>query len=484
MEYAVIDVETTEIADGEIPKTLFWGYADDKGYKRFEKSSDLAKFLKAVEPKTLLHHANFDIIQLLVDGTEEIYPLKSHNNKLITCKWGEHITLNSYSVFPVSLGSIFKAFGYKKTELGQLEKRNYEDCVNGLDCFLRLNDLVKHLCYIEPLKKHTVAATGFAAAELVAGKMPKDLSKLEAYRGGRVEVFDTREFEASKYDIGSSYPRSIIECPEESELWEVEISTKDWFGPLFAADENDRLLFPNGKFRSYVYEHNWINYINPYAENTKIKILKRTKVDLSWVTRLRDLIETIYERKETSDGGIKLACKFLLNSMYGRIGLKGESERCRIMNYEPDGDNITCYPIGNGRFLVFDTVLREPRSNFPFAAWITDNARARLYQAFVENKALYGDTDSLFTSEKEFKGDIGNQCGQWKFEGRESFQAQNVKDYLFGSNEVRKGGSENITWTIKRFASGNTAKKIVRERKTGLLKRIVNADGTTEPHRI
>jgi hypothetical protein len=484
MDYAVIDVETTEIKDGEIPKTLFWGYADEKGYKKFKTSAQLAKFIKTETPKVLLHHANFDIIQLLVDGTEEIYPLKSHNNRLITCKWGEHITLNSYSVFPVSLKSIFAAFGFKKTGLDELEKRNYEDCVNGLECFLRLNDLVKHLCYIEPLKKHTVAATGFAAAELVAGKMPKNLGHLEAYRGGRVEVYDTRTFEASKYDIGSSYPRSILECPEESELWEVECKTKDWFCPLFNADETDRLLFPNGTFRSYVYEHNWINYLNVNAEQTKIKILKRIKVDLSWVCKLKELIQTIYDRKEVSDGGIKLACKFLLNSMYGRIGLKGESERCRIMQYEPDGDNITSYPLGKNRFIVFDTVQREPRSNFTFAAWITDNARARLYDGFVRNTALYGDTDSLFTTATEFDGDLGNECGQWKAEGRKTFTALNVKDYKYGGDEVRKGGSRNVSWTIKKFSRGDTAKEVIRERKTGLMKRIVLPDGRTEPLKI
>lgn len=486
MSYAVIDVETTEIRDGEIPKTLFWGYADEKGYKRFNNTKHFTRFISRElhEPMVLLHHSNFDVIQLLVDGASDITPLKSHNNKLITCRFGEHTLLNSYSVFPLSLKSIFSAFGFKKTSLKNLEKRNYEDCVNGLKCFLDLNDLFKHLCEVEPLKRHTIASTGFAAAELVAGKLPKNLNHLDAYRGGRVEVYDLNEVEASKYDINSSYPRSFLECPEESELWEIDVKTKDWYCPFFDRDNTDMLLFPNGEFRSYVYSDVWDNYIAPYCENTKIKIRKRTKVDLSWITKLKPLIETVYERKEKTEGGIKLACKLLLNSLYGRIGLKGESERCRILSYRPDGDDIAIYPIGNERYLCFDTVVRESRSNFSFAAYITDNARGRLFRSFVENRALYGDTDSLFTRNEKFNGEQGSECGQWKFEGRELFRAQNVKDYIFGDDEVRKGGSRNVQWTLKKFAKGDTASEIIRERQSGLRKRIVHPDGTTEPIKI
>lgn len=485
MDYAVIDVETTEIADGEIPKTKFWGYADEHGYKDFKTSKALCKFLdREAEPRVLLHHSNFDVIQLLVDGTENIWPQKSHNNKLITCLFGHHWLLNSYSTFPLSLGQIFSAFGYKKSSLDNLEQRNYEDCVNGLDCFLRLNDLFNQLVFVEPLKKHTIAGTGFAAAEKCAGKLPKCLLFLDAYRGGRVEVFDLREQEASNYDINSSYPRSFLEAPEETELWEIEVNSSDWFCPLFDADTTDLLLFPNGNFRSYVFSDVWDNYIAPNCEKTKIKIRKRTKIDLTWLTKLRPLIETVYERKENSTGGVKLACKLILNSMYGRIGLKGESERCRILDYEPDGDDIAIYPLGNGRNLVFDKVIREPRSNFSFAAYITDNARGRLFQSFYENNALYGDTDSLFTANKGFKGEQGNQCGQWKFEGRGAFKALNVKDYTFDGEETRKGGSGGVNWTLKRFARGLSAKQVNRERITQLRKRKINDDGTTEPLKI
>lgn len=481
-DYAIIDVETTLIRDGEIPKTKFWGYADISGYKKFQTSNALLRFLEKTEPKTILHHTNFDVLQLLVDGAKDIQFLKSHNGKFITTKLGIHTLLNSYSPFPLAMRDIFAAFGYKKTDLGQLDKRNYDDCVLGLECFLKLDSIFTELVGVSPLQKGTIAGTGFGAAEAVAGKMPKDLRFLEAYRGGRVEVFDTRKAQLNGFDINSSYPRSFIEAPESDELWHIGVWTKDWHCPFFDEFSDDLLLFPNGKFTSWVYKSNWEKYIEPYAEKTRIKVLKKYKINLSWITRLKDLIHHIYDKKNISEGAVKLACKLLLNSLYGRIGLRGSSERARFLDYKPDGDNITLYKIGK-RWLSFDSVLREPRSNFPFAAYITDNARARLYQGFKLHIPSYGDTDSIYTKTKkeDFRLVVGRGLGEWSHTGYGSFQARNVKDYVWKNAEVLKGGKGKTVWTLKRLASGKGAVEVVKTRKTELRKRIVLPNGETIP---
>jgi len=516
-DYAVIDVETTNIRKNQVPKTKFWGYADSAGYKRFETSASLARFLRGETPKVLLHHANFDILQWLVDG-EQAKILRSHNGRLIRCQIGKHQTLNTLSPFPVKLEEIFKSFGYAKTSLKDLAKRNYEDCVNGLDCFLRLDDLFVRLCGVSPLIRGTVAGTAFHAAELFMGrKMPTDLRFLDAYRGGRVEVFDLRCYSpnvedyqeymrevteynanrepeqpehrifewikelANKFDINSSYPKSIIDCPHTSELLRVEVRTKDHHCPLFQANREDMLCFPNGKFTSYVYRDVWERYIEPYAENTSVKVLSKHPIDLEWLHGLKDFIIKLYDTKNNADGGLKTVCKFLLNAMYGRIGLRGDSERARILDYRPDGDEIICYSLGRKRWLVFDTVQRECKSNFPFAAYITDNARGRLFEGFKRNNTLYGDTDSIICRNKNFVGNCGSRCGEWKDEGSEPFQAINVKDYFWGEEEVRKGGSEYLKWTLKQFARGKAAEEVYRERATELRKRKVLPSGETVP---
>ena len=484
-DYAVLDVETTMIKDGEIPKTKFWGLYDGHTYRKFNTTNALLRYLEKARPLTLLHHSNFDVIQLLVDGAD-IAILKSHNNRLIKCSLGDHVLLNSYSCFPISLAQVFAAFGYKKSSLGQLEKRNYDDCVLGLECFLKLDSLFEQLAGVSVLQKGTIAATGFGAAEKIAGRLPKDLRFLDSYRGGRVEVYDTRSTFAGKFDICSSYPESFVECPKQSKLLLVKVKTSDFYAPLFDRNNIEMLHFPNGVFSSYVYSDVLEKYILPNSPKTKIKIIRSSKIDLEWITRLKGFVLTIYEKKQNSTGGIRLVCKLLLNSLYGRIGLKGESERARVLNYRPDGDDIAVYYLGRKRWIAFDKILRPSRSNFPFAAYITDNARGRLFQGFTRNNALYGDTDSIFSkvSKQTFSEPIGNALGQWDYQGREKFQATNVKDYTFGKDEVRKGGGDFVTWTLKKFAQKKSAESVHRTRQTSLRKRVVLADGSTRPHII
>jgi hypothetical protein len=508
-KYAVIDVETTRIKENEIPKTLFWGYADERGYERFATTKKLATFLKHEERRTLLHHANFDVIQMLVDG-ETIQPLRSHNGRLIRCQYGHHQTINTLSCFPVSLEKIFKAFGHEKTDLEQLDKRNYDDCVLGLKCFLELDEIFVDLCGVSPLKRGTIASTSFHAAEkFLKKKMPVDDRFLESYRGGRVEVYDLRcyaedtetekhfrslgyDYEwihqnASLYDINSSYPMSFLDAPREAELWKVRVDTKDYHCPLFDAGFDDMLLFPNGVFFSYVYHDVFEKYIEPYMEHTAIKILSRHKIDFHWLHSLKPFVQTLYDKKNSSTGGIKEVCKFLLNSMYGRMGLRGESERARILDYRPDGEETIVYPLGRNRWLVFSSVECDAKSNFPFASYITDNGRGRLYKAIKQNNSIYSDTDSIFCRDKTFVGQVSNTCGEYSFKGRKPFQAINVKDYFFGGEEVRKGGSEHLIWSLKQFAktkvgNANGATRVLRERNTELRKRIVMPNGETIPH--
>jgi hypothetical protein len=76
---------------------------------------------------------------------------------------------------------------------------------------------------------------------------------------------------------------------------------------------------------------------------------------------------------------------------------------------------------------------------------------------------------------------LSKRCGGWDYKGNKSFIAHNVKDYEWGEHEVLKGGHEHILWNLRQFAEHGTARKVVRERQTGLRKRRVESDGTTAP---
>lgn len=484
---AVADVETSQITEGELPRTKFWGFFDGATYRRFKTTAEFCKFLRqSQEAFLILHHSNFDVIQLLVDGAE-VEIVKSHNGKLIVSSYRGQTFLNSYAVFPVSLGSIFSAFGYEKTALTNLAKRNYEDCVNGLECFLKLDAAFETVAGVSAIHSHTIASAAFRAAEKVAGRLPKCLQLENAYRGGRVDAFDLRKHDASYFDINSSYPFSIMDAPTKSKLLRVRVTTRDWHCPFFDADERERLLFPNGTFETWIYSDVLERYVLPYAEATRVKIVERFPVaSLSWFAPIKPLIANVYRLKQdhaATKDAVYMACKLFLNSLYGRIGLRGERETARFMDSIPNKDDVTFYKIGK-RFLVFAKVYEEPRSNFPLAAYVTDNARGRLFQGIKRSGALYVDTDSIYTERRRLGLRVGAALGEWKFEDRQPFQALNVKDYVFGKHEVLKGGSEFTEWTLKRFASGKTPRLVARERQTELQKRRVLPSGATEPIQV
>ena len=480
----MIDVETTPIEHGKIPETLFWGAADYRGYMRFESTVALVSWLREQEPSLLLHHSNFDIIQLLTDGIidiEKFNILKSHNNRIIACVLGKHITANTHAMFPCGLSRIMSAYGLTKESLDNLDQRNIDDCVKGLDSVLRLDADFQKVCGVSPIKMGTIASTAFRAAEMYSGKMPKNLGYIEAYRGGRVECFYCGEEEHSKYDINSSYSKSFCCARDTETLLHLRVQSKDWFCPFFDSNTFDMLLFPQGVFETWTFESNMEQYLSTNWKNVDIKVLEKIPIDATWLVKTSELVQKIYRLKQSSSGGIREACKFLLNSMYGRIGLRGDSERARIMSYVPDGNHVTAYQLTWDKWLVFDIISREPRSNFPLAAYITDNARARLYQGVVNTQASYCDTDSAFVRQAELFPNISDEMGAWKYEGRKIFKARNVKDYFWDGAHVLKGGEKSTVWTLKRAAQGKTAIEVERETTGMFRKRIRNDDGTTDP---
>lgn len=502
--YAMLDVETERLAHGERPKTLFWGLAtEDDEYRTFSDTAKLERFmLRESEPLRVLHHSNYDVIQLLKDGCWNIKVTRSHNTKLIMCKWGEHLMLNSYAMFPTSLDSIIQANGYPaKASLDDLEERNYQDCVWGLDSCLKMDQVFRDVIGQSPLMRHTIASTAFHALQACAGKLPKDLRFAEAYRGGKVDVYDTRFYPlCHKFDANSSYPFAFLDCPDEDNLIYAEVAHDCYYTPFFHADTRERLLFPTGTFKTWFYESNYERYIRPNIGPHTIRTISTTRIDLRWLKECAPVIIGLYNKKNSAvkGGAIQVACKFGLNSGYGRIGLKPESEKCEILDYIPDHDGVTAACIGPGKFLCWYKIMREANSNYPFAAYITDNARARLYAANKTTDSLYCDTDSVFTLGK-CPSPIGSLIGEWKFEGREPFRGYNVKDYEWGSQFVVKrdgesiygpgerhvkGGLVSLQWTMKRMVKGLGVNEVKRQYTGQLMKRVLHADGTTSPIKV
>jgi hypothetical protein len=527
----MLDYETDLLSDGKAPKTKFVGFANHSRYYYFGSTSCLRRFLRRSSQRyQLLHHSNFEVLQLLQDKAD-IRIQRSHKARIISCKFGKHTMLNTYSVFPVALEKILNAFGYKKESLSNLRARNWSDCVRGLECVERLADRFKEICGVNPLDVGTIAGTGLRACELVAGKMPIEDRFEAAYRGGRVEGFrfgsyltldqqraliqDTRRRQAwinahpdfectqperdlllpyqedfkrvSRFDINSSYPFSILDCPQRAKLLHVWVRVKDFHCPFFVEAIKEKLVFANGVFSTWIFEDTFERYIRPNCESIVFRIISQHELDFSWLCKLKPLIKRVYDEKriadKRNDAATRECCKLFLNSIYGRFGLRGQHEMAIITNRVASGDCVVYHRLRNRRFLSFKEVSRMVRHNFAFASYIADNARARLYEGFVKTSAIYGDTDSVITTNGANGLDVGKGCGEWKRElTRIPFELRGLKDYTVGGKEVLKGGKESFTWTLKQFCGEGTVKLNSRTRGEPFHKRVVLADGTTRPH--
>lgn len=477
--YAILDYETSLLKDGECPRTKFIGLYDGVTYRTFKRTFDLTRYLRGADRMTLLHHGNFDVLQMLVDGAQ-VKITKSHGAKIIRSEAYGHTMLNTHAIFPVALSRIFAAFGHKKTSLARLGKRNYEDCVWGLGDCLALASEVEEICGVNPLTRGTMASTGMRACELVAGKMPQENRFESAFRGGRVEMFWGGEWLARKFDINSSYPFSILDVPPTITLRHVWVKVSDFWCPFFTETIKDKLVFPNGTFTTWIFDDVFERYIEPYVDKACVRTISKHKIRTEWLQGIKPLIQSVYNLKQTSKGARREAAKLFVNAVYGRFGLRGEHETPIFARNVAASDDLVYFPLGRGRYLSFKTMFRPTRHNFAFAAYITDNARARLYKAFAKNGGLYGDTDSVFTVQP-FAENEGTACGDWKNEGKHNLKLTGLKDYRWKNRFVIKGGKHHFQWTLKQFAAGETVKEITRTRGLPVTKRRCHADGSTTP---
>jgi hypothetical protein len=484
-DFGVLDVETTPIRAGEFPRVLFWGFANSKGYFRFDTTRKLLNFLKKCNRHVIFHHTNFDILMLLLENAPvRIY--RTHAQRIILSRLFQHTLKNSYALFPAKLENILRLFGKSKTGLHNLDKRNFEDTADALECFLKFDAIFERVLGVSILRSNTLSGAVFRAAQKQVGPMPTETRFLESYRGGRTDVFNTEVHPAvSCFDINSSYPKSVLECEPTETLLELTVDCREFYAPFFDADTTEKLVFPNGKFRTWIFESN-LERIRADGLKAKIKIRSRAKLDFAWLYNLKPFIQKLYDLKSNAENDALRECaKLGLNSFYGRIGLKPEFEVCRVLDYKPDFDEVTIFPLGKRRFLCFWNVVKlNTKSNYAFASFITDNARARLFNALRRVNAIYCDTDSVFTLDAGAvsKLDIGPKCGQWACKGQGAFQAFAPKDYVFDNTVRIKGGIEKTQWTLKMLAAGLPPRLITRHRLDATDgKRIPRPDGWTEP---
>lgn len=303
----------------------------------------------------------------------------------------------------------------------------------------------------------------------------------ESYKGGRTECFYIGELKNENYytlDVNSLYPfvMSNQKYPTKyikifstlarqamakyiktyAVVSKVLVNTNE---PVYAVKQ-DRTIFPVGRFWTtlctpelkYALEHNHIETIRTTV------VYEQANIFQSFVAKLYSLR---LDFKEKHSIVFEQLCKYLMNSLYGKFGQKGE-EWVKIGDCpnEPDRVEQVFYPARNKRGMlryllgeIFEMQgFGECFDSFPaIAAHVTAYARMYLYKLMKitgKGNYFYCDTDSLIVNERGLKclQSLINptKLGSLKIESRyDHLTIRGLKDYSLPSKTVIKGVRRN-----------------------------------------
>jgi len=280
-----------------------------------------------------------------------------------------------------------------------------------------------------------------------------------AYQGGRVEIFRPvfrggNGVQLNCYDVNSLYPTVMHEnvfpaaFAYESDDFEsrslgffhctVE-APKDTYIPILGTVNSDgKYLFPTGRFQGF-YSIAEINYARSVGYKIKTS---NGYIFESGGRFFKPFVEELYSiKREASKNSVDATiAKLLLNSCYGRFGIRLERENVVI-----DDGSTGLKPLREvqvlGKWYAFMTKEVELRafSNVAVAAYVTAYARIFMHRLMdsIHDSLFYTDTDSIFTTAKL---PVGENLGELKLEySCESACFLLPKTYLAGEKVVMKG---------------------------------------------
>jgi DNA polymerase type B, organellar and viral len=352
-------------------------------------------------------------------------------------------------------------------DASDLELRYY----NELDCIilykairefeLTLYDLGGQLKMTQASCAMDLFRRRFLQRDIATSEWINTLSR-RAYYASRVEVLAKYCDDAWYYDVNSSFPYAMTfpipgalkgtshRMPESGiYLSDVEIDIPDCYLPPIPTRLGGRLFFPIGRWRGWLM-------------NTDIELLQdqggrvtRHHESLMFEERTDcgEYARTLYDLRAKSSGFMYIACKYLLNSLYGKFAECDYKSSLEINPPNPKGPDDGWTQLFPGAFIV-ERKVPIPHMHVPISAHITAIARRTLYLYMSFSPELhYCDTDG-FSSVEKLRSTEG-KLGCLKLEktikqGR--FVTQKTYDLLTDSGEhvtrakgFRKMTSEDFT---------------------------------------
>lgn len=504
-------------------------------------SFDWLHFLPAI------HAAGFYYEILTVGSTIQLLKVKrSREDK--SRGW---TFLDSAKLIPMSLEKAAKAFGVtlkKEHDLDLHEDdpswREYlrTDCIATYEILVRYHELIE--IQLKGEVGITAASTamrtfrrGWQVAPIARHKSHHEMFRA-AYYGGRVERFARKVQGVRTYDVNSSYPWSMtMPMPVGAmQAWEgrpcagltsgsigfcqARVTVpKSLYVPVLPYRAKHKLLFPVGEFSGV-----WDYLELQQAERAGCAIEYQDSVWIEEGYPFSNMVRALFAYRDTNrpdyDEGLATVAKILLNSLYGKFGMKTEREklvRFDERDYIPDGAR-PANPLDLDSGLWY--VPEEADADYvipQIAAHVTTLSRLKLWGYFMtahERGILaYGDTDSVHTT-ADLSDMCGSELGKLKDEGKgELYTGEYLQPKLYmlhgdrgGEKLVMKGykppkagknayfervkSGETITFeTLEKigslaargFASPPRMRSIARSIKSDDCKRVMISDTHSKP---
>ena len=303
----------------------------------------------------------------------------------------------------------------------------------------------------------------------------------ESYKGGRCEAFylgDLKHETFSIVDINSMYPFVMENNPYPVKyhklrhkvslktlqsniktftmVAKVRIRTNE---PVYAI-KRERTIFPVGEFIAtlctpelkYALEHNHVKEV--------LSLVTYEQGDI-FTSYVNSMYKLRHKFKNEDNEQFHVLCKYLLNSLYGKFGQKGENwVKIGDAPDEPDREEILFGTrprlVRRLRYLLGEVFelkgYGEAYDSFPaIAAHVTAYGRMYLWdlmQVVGCGHFFYCDTDSLLVDDtglKRLEGYLHDtDLGALKLEKQSNnVTIRGLKDYTFGSKTVTKGVRKN-----------------------------------------
>lgn len=233
----------------------------------------------------------------------------------------------------------------------------------------------------------------------------------EAYFASRVEVLNRHCQDAWYYDVNSSFPYAMTypipgdtighyqgRMPlhyDDPFIADVEITVPEIPIPPIPTRVGGRLFFPTGSWRSWLtsVDIQLLEWMGGTIEKVHESIVFEPRLDC------KDFAETLYDLRARSEGFMKIACKFILNSLYGKFAESEIKSSIEINPPSPKGPDDGWTQLFPGCFIV-ERSVPIPHMHVPISAHITAIARRTLYQYMsYSSEVHYCDTDGFSSAD-------------------------------------------------------------------------------------